>query len=482
MAMPLSNPAMAAEVETEQGILKGLDADDGGAVFLGVPFAAPPVGDLRWRPPQPAPAWNGVRQATSYGPACVQDRADYGGIFATNQSEDCLTLNIWTPAIKPSAAMPVMVYIHGGGFTGGAGSIPTFDGEALGKHGIVVVTINYRLGVFGFFSHPDLSRESARHTSGNYGLADQLAALRWIRQNISAFGGDPDRVTLFGQSAGSISVFNLMASRLSKGLFHRAIGESGTPLLLRYNARLSEAEARGGAFAKSQSASIAALRALPADELRARWVQFAGKQFQETWPIVDGWVIPRQPARVFAEHKELRIPLMTGSNAREGFDAPADEQLPHRIAEVFAEGAGRAAAIYPADAVSDPVLGTSGEALATDIGFRCPAVVMQGWHAEQGAPTYGYHFEGTLPGRSAIGSQHSDEVSYVFGTLDMLIGKRTPDDMARLSVQMVAYWANFARNGDPNGPGLPKWPRFTNRDEGYLRLATGEVVANPRHA
>ena len=483
-AQPSGNEAvrqavLSPVVTVRQGRLQGRQAADGLSVFQGVPFAAPPVGALRWRPPRPAYAWEGVRSAVKYGPACAQHGAGFGTMFDKIQNEDCLYLNIWSPDLKPRHPLPVMLYFHGGGFVGGAGSIPTFDGVALGKKGVITVTVNYRLGVFGFFAHPELTAESPHKASGNYGLADQQAALRWVKDNIAAFGGDPARVSIFGQSAGSVSVMDLMASPLSRGLFEGAIAESGTPLL-GGSLSLAEAQQQGSAFAAAQGgASIAQLRALPAEDLMKRWAAFGGAAIGRSWPIADGWILPEPPAKIFEEHHELAVPLITGSNAREALSVPGDAELAGRLRNTFGEAADRAAALYSSGGAPDPVLGSSGNMFATDITFRCPAVTIETWHAVKGAPVYAYHFEEALPGRQAMGSQHSDEVSFVFGTLGMLsFGRQPPEAAAKLSETMVTYWANFAKRGDPNGPGVPQWPRFTPMDKAFVHLSSAGVRAD----
>lgn len=461
--------ASAPEVTVREGALSG-QTRDGITAFLGIPYAAPPVGDLRWRMPQPATHWSGQRSATRYGPPCAQPAGGAFGATANGASEDCLTLNIWKPSSPSEARLPVMLYVHGGGFIGGSGSIATLDGSALARKGVIVVTINYRLGIFGFFAHPELSRESGHRASGNYGLADQAAAMKWVRDNIAAFGGDTGNVTIFGQSAGSISVLDQMTSPLSRGLFHRVIAESGTPMLARGKTPLAEAETEGAAFVAKQNSSIAQLRNMPAADLMARWTAARGS----SWPIVDGWVLPEAPSDVFAAGREARVPLMTGSNAREGLTLANDADLPAQLRSIFGDAALRAEAIYQPLASPDPVLGSAANAVMTDTMFRCPAVVLQGWHARRGAPVYAYHFEDPLPGGEARGSQHSDEVSFVFGSLDMLsrymTGKPTPPPASRLSEQVMTYWTNFAKSGDPNSSGVPHWPRFTSRDPAYQRL------------
>ena len=479
-----ASAAPAPEVRVHQGKLQGKDLGGGISAFLGIPFAAAPTGALRWQLPQRAVSWSGERPAIRYGPACTQDRTGYGGLFAKSQSEDCLYLNLWSPDLKPKKRMPVMVYLHGGGFTGGAGTIPSFDGIALAKQGVITVTVNYRLGVFGFFAHPALSTESSHKASGNYGLADQLAALHWVKDNVAAFGGDPTRIIIFGQSAGSINVIDLMTSPLTRGLISAAIAESGTPLLGGAGTSLVDAEKQGNAFADAQGESIAQLRAMSADELMQRWSKFAASIDARTWPIVDGWVLPKAPADIFAARGEMTIPLMTGNNAREALHVPSDTELPQRLRDVFGDAASRAAALYPAAAPPDPILGSTANMFATDVSFRCPAEVIETWHAQKGSPVYAYQFEQPLPGREVAGSQHSDEVAFVFGTLDMMKimwgGTEVPPPAAKLSDAIVAYWANFAKNGDPNGPGVPPWPRFTTKDGAYLHLNGTGIRADTR--
>jgi para-nitrobenzyl esterase len=328
--------AYAADMPTVTvgaGQLRGIALDRGGAVFKGIPFAQAPVDDLRWRPAVPAKAWSGARDATSYGAPCAQNA---GGQMLKGCSEDCLYLNIWTPEWPPKQALPVMFWIHGGGNYGGTASTANFDGESLARHGVVVVTANYRLGIFGFFAHPELTRESPHHASGNYGLMDQILALQWVRDNIAHFGGDPKNVTIFGQSAGAVDADVLTTSPLAKGLFQRVIAESGTvtrnpdagtlamtalgavmkvkegPVTYSDAAELGEAERAGAKL----GGSIATLRAMPADEL----LKLASAPRMSIGPangiIVDGWVLPKAPAEVYVKGRQMRVPLLIGNNAR----------------------------------------------------------------------------------------------------------------------------------------------------------------------
>jgi para-nitrobenzyl esterase len=467
-----------------QGKLEGKEVGGGISVFFGIPFASPPVGDLRWQPPQPPQPWDGVRSAVSYGAPCAQNDPSFGGLFDKVSREDCLYLNVWTPNLKPKAPMPVLVYIHGGALVGGAGSIPTFDGAAFARKGVILVTINYRLGIFGFFSHPELTAQSGQHASGNYGLADQIAALRWVKQNIAAFGGDPSQVTISGQSAGSASVLMLMTSPRAKGLFQRAIAESGTPLLVDPWMSRSEAEHLGADFAASVNVkSIGELRRLPPADLMTPWRKFLMSKGMGLMRLtVDGSVLDRSPSEVFAKHREMRVPLLTGNNSREGLDVPSDTELLGSLGKTFGASANRAKTIYAA-AEADPVLGSATARYATDVSFRCPAVMIQRMHAQQGSPTFAYQFEEPLPAHKTMGSQHSDEVPFVFSTLRMMIfGAPVPKELQTLSDTMSSYWANFAKSGNPNGAGLPDWPRFAPGVGQYVHLSASGVRADSKLA
>jgi para-nitrobenzyl esterase len=477
-----------AQVKIASGLVQGTTiAGTAIRVFKGIPYAAPPVGDLRWQPPRPAAPWQGVRDATAFGPACLQGKI-FGDINFTQLSEDCLTLNIWTPARSRDTWAPVMVWIHGGGFQAGAGGEPRHDGEAFARKGIVLVAINYRLGVFGFLAHPELTKESGRNASGNYGMLDQVAALRWVQQNIAAFGGDPSNVTIFGESAGSFAVSALMASPLAKGLFHKAIGQSGayfgpSPLAL---APLPASESRGEKFASALGApSLAALRAKPGDEV----LQAALKTQPWFAPNVDGYFLTEDVAATFAAGRQHAVPLLAGWNADEvrsgvtlGKQKPTAASFTEELKKRFGDRAAAALAVYPAATDAEAV--ESAAALASDsfIGYGTWKWIET--HLQTGrAPVYRYSFDRKIPvapghtvnGMPAtardIGARHAGEIEYVFGALALSLPK-VPWEAAdrRLSDAMTTYWANFAKTGNPNGEDVPSWPRYQAPDRRVLHL------------
>ncbi len=477
----------AAQVKTAGGLVNGVTVADGTIrVFNGIPYAAPPVGELRWRAPQPPQAWEGVRDASTPGPACLQG-AVYPDISFPKESEDCLTLNIHAPA--GGERRPVMVWIHGGGFTAGGGPEPRHDGLAFARRGIVLVTINYRLGVFGFFAHPELTRESGTGSSGNYGLLDQVAALRWVKDNIASFGGDPGNVTIFGESAGSFSVSALVASPLAKGLFHKAIGQSGaffsTTLGL---VPLATAEKAGDTFVAAAGAgSLAALRAMPGGLLMetARKARFRGG------PILDGVFLPSDVHAIYAAGAQSHVPLLAGWNADEIRAAitlrpvkPTAQSFADDVRKRFGEHAAAVLAAYPAATDADAI--ESAAALGNDsfIGYSTWKWIEMHL-ATGGSPVYRYSFDRKIPvpdghkvnGVPAtardIGARHAGEIEYVFGSQKRSLPTVPwePADLA-LSETMTSYWANFARTGDPNGPGLPPWPRYTPDARKVLHLDT----------
>jgi para-nitrobenzyl esterase len=457
----------------------------GGAVFKGIPFAAPPTGERRWREPTAVQPWPGVRDATKFGAVCAQIITPVVGDAVKTASEDCLFLNVWTSQWPAGGARPVMVWIPGGGNFVGAGSQAGYDGEPLARRGVVVVTINYRLGSFGFFSHPALTRESPHRASGNQGILDQIAALRWVQENIARFGGDPKNVTIFGESAGSLDVSVLMTSPLSKGLFHRAIAESGAVVLVGEPSTLAAAEKRGQATAARwkapADATLQTLRGIStADILAGEPNYLAGDAIPDNFPnlgiTVDGYVFPRKPAQVFAAKGQHRVPMLLGSNSREqvpGSTVATD--LPQAIERTYGPLAARALKLYVGAA--DPVYGTPAEQWATDTSFRCSTVAQALWHSAANQATFQYEFTHVPQERAALGAVHASELSHVFGTYSQgLVGvgppARATDADARLSDVMQRYWTNFAKTGDPNGTGLPKWPTFDATSRAYVEFAT----------
>ena len=479
----------AVTVDVTGGQIRGAVQPDGGAVFRGIPYAAPPTGDRRWREPLPVEPWTGARPAFVFDAICPQRLADgelgFNRVKAT--SEDCLFLNVWTPQWPPASARPVMVWIHGGGNFGGSGSAAVSDGERLSRRGVVVVSFNYRLGSFGFFSHPALTRESPR-ASGNQGILDQIAALKWVQDNIGRFGGDPRNVTIFGESAGALDVGALMTTPLSQGLFHRAIAQSGPVVLLGDPATLVNAEKRGQAVAArwkvAADASLVTLRAIPTAAIVAAEPDYISSDYDDTFPnlglVVDGYVFPKRPSQVFSSGTQQRVPLLLGSNAREQIPfttAPAD--LRRAIEEFYGPLAGRASALYTGS--PDPLHGTPAEQWSTDTSFRCATVAQARWHEAAGNPTFHYEFAHVPPERAAVGATHASELSHLFGTYPFgLFGvgpaARATDADARVSDLIQQYWTNFAKTGDPNGPGLPPWARF-GRNAEYVEIGSSTATA-----
>ncbi len=393
--------ALPKQIRTQSGLVEGMPSADGKVrVFEGIPFAAPPAGKLRWQAPQPVAAWEGVRQATSFGARCMQAPIYSDMIFRDpGPSEDCLYLNVWTPATSADSHLPVMVWIYGGGFAAGASSEPRQDGSKLAEKGVVVVSMNYRLGVFGFFAHPELTAESPQHASGNYGLLDQAAALDWVHKNIASFGGDPDKVTIFGESAGSISVSAQMASPLSKNLIKRAIGESGSVFMLSLpTMSLRDAEQQGNAFAAAVgAANLDALRAMSAKQLLdAAWQQRSRSRF---WPNVDGYFLPEKPKEIYAQGKQAHVALLAGWNTDEqsapgffGKDPQTMESYSARMKTLYGEHAEEMLKLYPAE--NEAQMKESAGALAGD---RFIAYSTWKWLEEQlqtgDSAVYRYHFE-----------------------------------------------------------------------------------------
>lgn len=493
----------ADEVTVESGKLKGVyNSDHSVLMFKGIPFAAPPVGGLRWKAPQPASKWSGVRFADKFGPACLQTDV-FGDILQfmrdAQPGEDCLNLAIWIPVLRGSgqsgknavpvealpANAPVFVWYYGGGFVAGGNSEKRYDGEALAKKGIIVVEPNYRLGVFGFLSHPELTKESGHNSSGNYGLLDQVAALEWVVKNIAAFGGDPHTITIGGESAGSLSVSALMASPLSRNLFQRGIGESGaffpaSPTSGMQLRPVSATEQTGLKFAESIGAkTLAELRAKSGDDL----LQAAAK-FNNGWafgPNSDGYYLPTDALLIYAQGEQAQVPLLAGWNADEGKaqilmspQQPTARSFQEMAEKRFGESATEFLKLYPA--ANDAEALVSAETLSGDDFIAYSTWKWMDLHSKSGATVYQYHFEqvpkakpgekiGTLSVEQA-GARHACEIEYVFQTLK-LAHEDTPwgEDDFRVSEAMATYWTNFVKTGNPNGSiadgnPLPKWPPY----------------------
>jgi para-nitrobenzyl esterase len=479
-------------VRVETGLVSGVPGERPGiTVFKGIPFAAPPVGELRWRAPKAPAAWTGVRQADAFGNDCVQRKSGAFGPWSAEyisrsgmeggSSEDCLYLNVWTPAKAAGEKRAVLVWIHGGAFTSGSGGVPVYDGEGLAAKGLVVVTINYRLGVLGFLAHPELTKESSSKASGNYGLLDMIAALRWVQRNIAAFGGDPGRVTIAGQSAGAFAVHFLVASPLAKGLLHRAIGQSGGALM--GSPSLKEAEEAGVAFVRARQAKgLAELRALTPDALAAGAGD--GMRFG---PIADGYAVPKDVRAVFEAGDQNDVPTLVGWNQDDNvmFGPPLKaEAFKKMAAKTYGEAAGAFLKAFPAD--TDEQAAASQKALSRDQIF---AGQSRAWARLQGrtgrSRVFVYEFARTAPGtpeQRLFGAFHSGEIAYALDTLAKWSRPWEPVDR-ELAGTMSTYWANFARTGDPNGDGQPEWPAFAVGTEKALRLGeTVEAVAAPHAA
>jgi len=489
---PSGPPPLAEEIEVTGGLIRGEALDDGTLhSFKGIPFSAPPVDDLRWAPPQSVVAWEATHDATAFGPACVQPTLSIE-LYASEEGpedEDCLTLNVWTAAQNAGERRPVMVWIHGGALIYGAGS--RYNGAPLARKGVVVVTINYRLGPFGFLAHPDLSAASSDAVSGNQGFLDQIQALEWVRDNIAAFGGDPERVTIFGESAGSLAVSALMTSPLAAGLFHGAIGQSGSMFAHRMPLRepdgpsesgshYASAEALGVGFAEALGVHgadpLSAMRDRSAEEVLSIWNSNPAFADYFSLPAIDGHVFPATAAEVFAQGLHNDVPLMLGSNADEG-TAIAPAVAPDAMASLtgyeswvrarLGEHAERALELYPAASDKDVVAAMND--LVCDEMFTW---AMQAWArgtASGQAPAYLYYFSRVPPGEQSevLGAYHAAEIPYVFATVDS--APFTAIDRA-LSDAMSDAWVRFAATGDPNGGDLPEWQPYSATEESYLEF------------
>ena len=510
-------------VATKDGKVQGALTTDGQVrAFKGIPYAAPPVGNLRWQPPQPPAKWHGTLTTTSFGSHCIQSSSYPDMVFHDpGPSEDCLTLNVWTPANARPGTLPVMVWVYGGGFTSGGTSEARQDGQFLAHRNVVIVSMNYRLGIFGFFAHPELTAESPHHASGNYGLMDQAAALTWVKQNIRNFGGDPSNITLFGESAGSFSVSSLMASPLSRGLISKAIGESGGAFYsggLSYPA-LARAELDDDVFAKAAfgTSNLADLRKLSPDDLVKAATAKTGVPDGRPLPVgvattprpprfgpdVDGYFLPNSVPALYAAGKQAHVPLLAGWNADEARGTivmapvkPTTASFAAQAATEFGDRAKDFLAVYP-DTTDAEAIRSAGD-FASD---RFIVYSTWAWLEAQvktgNAPVYRYRFDLGSPGDThhpaAIGAFHSDDIEYVFGTLDSREGATwRPEDRA-LSNQIGQYWTNFARTGDPNGvpngrslsggaqnsADLPKWPTYAPADDWQVMHLDATSAAAP---
>jgi para-nitrobenzyl esterase len=471
------------------GQIRGRSLPHAGAQFLGIPYAQPPVGDLRWHEPVPTRSWDGVRDAKEFGAPCAQLVAgDWNRHDAATSHEDCLYLNVLTPQWPPSKEhWPVMFWIHGGANTGGTPSSALYKDGTLVQHGVVLVTVNYRLGIFGFFAHPELTRESSHHASGNYALMDQIAALHWVHDNIAKFGGDPENITVFGQSAGALDTGLLMTSPLANNLFHRAIAESGTVLLSSDAPTLAQAEQRGKDFANSLKVppaknALKYLRTLPAADLMQA-TRTPGNSGLQTGPVIDGWVLPRSPTEVFAAGEEAPIPFIVGNNTTE-FAIPASpDQLRKDIGEIYGELAPRALQVYGlangASGTTDPLYGPAAGQWSADLIFRCPATAVAAWHTAARHATYEYQFERAIPGREASGAAHSADLPYVWGYFPKggNIGGVFGDTDHKLADLMENYWTTFAKSGNPNRDGLPPWPEYDGSQAYVAFTEDGKAAA-----
>lgn len=469
-------PTSGPVVDVTGGPVRGARLPGRGAVFLGIPYARPPVRSFRWREPAPVEPWTGFRNAIAYGPPCAQNSYFNPKVKETAR-EDCLYLNVWTPDITVrQRGWPVMVWIPGGGNFAGA-SDERMSGERLMRHDVIVVTLNYRLGLFGFFSHPQLTRESPHRTSGNQGILDQLAALRWVQANIARFGGDPSNVTIFGESAGSVNVGVLMTSPLARGLFRRAIGQSGAVVIAGKPLSLKEAESRGISLAEAWGAeatpSIETLRALPMAAILKGEPNFLEKPQPNLGITIDGYVFPVPPASVFMRGREYHVPMLLGNLAHEWIP---EVQPPTNLKEAIegaylADAAKRALSLYT-ESGTDSLYGTPAEQWVEDIGFRCPGVAQLTWHATAGNVAYAFQIE-HVPSARRRGNAHAADVPYVFGTVD---GEGYGAADHAMSEVIQQYWTNFAKTGNPNGPGVPTWPSFDPTSRAYLAFM-GESAA-----
>jgi para-nitrobenzyl esterase len=504
-------PAPTPEVAVTGGAVRGLidPSLPGGAIFKGIPFAQPPVKDLRWREPQPVTPWKGIREAVKPSAACVQPALGTGRFLKPiahlygvdydaqpiSQSEDCLYLNVWSPEWPAKHARPVMVWIHGGSNVIGSGGESTYDGAILArKGGVIVVTINYRLGVLGFFAHPELSKESTHHASGNYGILDQIAALQWVRSNIANLGGDPGNVTVFGESAGSTNIGMLLCSPLAAGLFHRAILESGPVLSLAHHlSGLEKGERFGDAVARSLGApgNLQKLRETPPEQIVATAREVTARTPDPGY-ILDGWCLRDDPANVFAAGRQLPVEMMIGNNGREisVFRGGSSENRGlggDAIKETIRLFYGGSASIVIGLYLIDNALGRTeaADSWINDVICACPEMAMSLIHSDTGRRAYMYQFLRSIPGKGqkTLGSFHSLEIPYVFGAFRQPAWNWLPFEPLDLALgeTIQKYWTNFAKTGNPNGVDLPNWPAFDAPTQTSMEFTQqGKAVARAK--
>ncbi|GAB2535135.1 carboxylesterase/lipase family protein [Spirosoma aerophilum] len=477
-ATSLTTFGQAVVIKTENGRIEGSTNKAGDVrIVKGVPFAAPPVGNLRWKAPQPVENWTNVRNCKAFGPSPMQGKpapfmywSSEFLIPAEPISEDCLYLNVWTGAKSATEKRPVVVYIPGGGFRSGGGACPIYDGEAMAKKGVVFVTINYRLGVFGFLAHPELSQESGHNASGNYALLDMIAALKWVQKNIAALGGDPGNVTIAGQSAGAFAVNFLTASPLAKGLFQKAIAESGGSFVdspLRPKLTLSGAEQQGVAFATSlKASSLAELRAKSAEEILKATGGLSA-------PVVDGYVVPVSVMNIYAQSNQNDVPLIVGWNQDDKLTGPPAKADAYRekVKKRFGDKADAFLALYPGQ-TDDQAAQSEGNSNRDETFGIQDYTWAKMQHKTGKAPVYVYNFNRKLPASSPdsqFGAFHSGEIAYAYNNLHTLNRPWEPVDQHIADV-MSSYWVNFAKTGNPNGRGLPNWPVYTPEAERVMIL------------
>jgi para-nitrobenzyl esterase len=456
-----------APLKIETGLITGVKSQTSNVVsYKGIPFAAPPVKDLRWKAPQPAASWTGVRKCEAYGNDPYQNPPGAQGMWSaeffipptSTRSEDCLYLNVWTAA-KPKAKKPVLVWIYGGGFNSGGGDVPIYDGEATANKDIIFVSCNYRVGIFGSFAHPELSKESDYKASGNYGLLDQIAVLKWVQKNIAAFGGDPNNVTIAGQSAGSMSVNCLLASPLANGLFKKAILESGAYLAsaTRNMNTLQQAEDAGVRTVEDlKTNSVAELRNLSAEYVQNTIRGAFG-------PIIDGYVLPASIPTIFAANKENKAMLLTGWNENESYNASPSTAADYkkRYENTYGTNAVIFFKYFPGN--NNMEAAASQNKLSTSLQFGIQNYALANIQSQKGVVVYAYRFTHRVPGNdqyAKYGAFHSGELAYVYDNLKFLNRPWQPLDH-ELAKTLSTYWANFIKTGNPNSKGLPEWPNYT---------------------